>query len=78
MASAFVFVDIRLDAEMEVLKELPKVPEVKKSYFVYGVYVVVAKVEAVSLDHLKEVITWKIRRLDNVASTVTSVVSAGT
>jgi DNA-binding Lrp family transcriptional regulator len=78
VSSAFVFINIRLGAETEALKELRRVPEVKESHFVYGVYDVVAKVEAVSLDHLKEVITWKIRRLDNVVSTVTSVVIEGT
>ena len=77
MASAFVFINIGLGAETEVLNELRKVSEVKESYFVYGVYDVVAKLEATSLDHLKEVITWKIRKLDNVVSTVTSVVSEG-
>ena len=34
----------------------------------------VAKVEADSMDRLKEVVTWKIRRLDGVRSTLTAIV----
>ena len=74
MARAFVFINTNPGAETEVLKKLRELPEIKESYFVYGVYDVIAKIEADSLDHLKEVITWKIRRLDKVRSTTTSVV----
>jgi hypothetical protein len=33
----------------------------------------IAKVEADSLDTLKQVVTWKIRRLEGVRSTVTTI-----
>jgi len=33
---------------------------------VYGVYDVVAKVEANTMDKLKEIVTWHVRRLDKV------------
>lgn len=49
----------------------------KEASFVYGVYDIVAKVETDSMDHLKEVITWKIRRLDKVRSTLTTIVVEG-
>jgi DNA-binding Lrp family transcriptional regulator len=38
----------------------------------------VAKVEAESMDKLKEIVTWKIRRLDKVRSTLTMIVVEGT
>jgi DNA-binding Lrp family transcriptional regulator len=41
---------------------------------VYGMYDLVARVEADAMDRLKEVITWKIRKLDKVKSTLTTVV----
>jgi DNA-binding Lrp family transcriptional regulator len=44
---------------------------------VYGVYDIVAKVEADSMDKLKEIVTWKIRRLDKVRSTLTMIVVEG-
>ncbi len=77
MPKAFVFMNIDAGAENDVLKSLRQVPEVKESYFVYGVYDIVAKVETESMDRLKEVITWKIRRLDKIRSTLTTIVSEG-
>jgi len=74
VATAFVFINITPGTETEVLRRLRESPEIKESYFVYGVYDVIAKVEADSLDRLKELITWKIRKLDNVKSTTTAIV----
>jgi DNA-binding Lrp family transcriptional regulator len=53
-------------------------PNVKESYVVYGVYDIVAKVSADTMDKLKEIVTWKIRRLDKVRSTLTMIVVEGT
>ena len=44
---------------------------------VYGVYDIIAKVEAENMDKLKEIISWKIRRLDKVRSTLTMLVVSG-
>ena len=76
-AKAFVFINVEPGSENEVLKRLRNVPEVKESYFVYGVYDIVAKVETDSMDRLKEVITWKVRGLDKIRSTLTTVVMGG-
>jgi DNA-binding Lrp family transcriptional regulator len=46
---------------------------VKKSHRVYGVYDMIAEVEADSMDALKEIVTWKIRRLEGVRSTLTAI-----
>lgn len=77
MPKAFVFMNIDAGSEADVLKTLRKVPEVKESYFVYGVYDVVAKIETDTMEKLKEIITWQIRRLDKVRSTLTTIVSEG-
>jgi len=77
MAKAFVFINVELGSENEVLKRLRGVPEVKESYLLYGVYDLVAKVETDSMDHLKEIITWKVRKLDKIKSTTTTVVMEG-
>lgn len=77
MPKAFVFMNIDAGSEAEVLKTLRAVPEVKESYFVYGVYDIVAQIETDTLDRLKEVITWKVRRLDKIRSTLTTIVSEG-
>ncbi len=74
MPKAFVFINVDPGTETEILKKLRQVPQIKESYFMYGVYDVVAKVEADSMDKVKEIITWKIRPLDGVRSTLTTVV----
>ena len=77
MPQAFVFLNVDTGSETEVLKRLREVPDIKEAYPVYGVYDIVAKVESDSMDHLKEVITWKVRRLDKIRSTLTTIVIEG-
>jgi len=77
MPLAFVLINAEIGSEDEVVGELRKIANVKESYVVYGVYDIVAKVEAESMDKLKEVVTWKIRRLDKVRSTLTMIVVEG-
>jgi len=78
MPLAFVLINAEIGSEDDVLQELRKLGNVKESYVVYGVYDIVAKVEAESMDKLKEIVTWKIRRLDRVRSTLTMIVVEGT
>jgi len=74
MASAYVLVNTEIGAEDAVLKELMKIASVKESYVVYGVYDVIARVEAETMEKLKEFISQKIRRLDKVRSTLTMII----
>ncbi len=78
LPSAFVLINAEIGSEDEVLKQLKTLPNVKESYVVYGVYDIVAKVSADTMDKLKEIVTWKIRRLDKVRSTLTMIVVEGT
>jgi DNA-binding Lrp family transcriptional regulator len=73
-----VLINAEIGSEDEVLKQLKSLPNVKESYVVYGVYDIVAKVSAETMDKLKEIVTWKIRRLDKVRSTLTMIVVEGT
>ncbi len=77
MPSAFVLINTEIGAEEEILQELKKIANVKEAYVVYGVYDIIAKVEAENMDKLKEIISWKIRRLDKVRSTLTMLVVTG-
>jgi len=74
MPLAFVLINAEIGSEDDVLKEMKKIPNVKEAYVVYGVYDIVGKVEADTMDKLKEIITWKIRRLEKVRSTLTMIV----
>jgi len=72
---AFVLINTEIGSESEVLKTLKKVSGVKEAYSVYGVYDIIAKIQAETMDKLKEMVTWNIRRLDKVRSTLTMIVT---
>jgi len=74
MPSAFVLINTEIGAESEVLKLLKNIEGVEEAHAVYGVYDIVAKVKAETMDKLKEIVTWNIRRLDKVRSTLTMIV----
>ena len=73
MATAFVLLNAELGAEIEVLDGLKIIDEVKETHLIYGVYDIIARIEAESMDELRKVIGWKIRRLAKVRSTITMV-----
>ena len=74
MPIAFVLINAEIGSESEVLAELKKVEGIEEAYSVYGVYDVIAKVKADTMDKLKDVVTWRIRRLNKVRSTLTMIV----
>ena len=75
MTIAFVLINTELGAEDEVRKKLLEIPEIEEAYAVYGVYDIIAKLRADSMEKIKEVITWKIRRMEKVRSTLTMIVT---
>jgi len=77
MPMAFVLINADLGAEEQLVKELRGIEFVKEVYVVYGVYDIVCKVESETMEKVKETITWKIRRLDRVRSTLTMIVVEG-
>ena len=73
MPTAFVLINAEIGSETRVLHELKKTNEVKEAYMVYGVYDIVAKVTAETMEKLKDIVTWKVRRMDKVRSTLTMI-----
>jgi DNA-binding Lrp family transcriptional regulator len=74
MALCYVLLNVEPGSEEKVLGAVRKVPNVKDCHRVYGVYDMIAKVEADSMDSLKEIVTWKIRRFEGVRSTLSLIV----
>jgi DNA-binding Lrp family transcriptional regulator len=71
---AFVLINAEIGAEDEVLESIREMAEVKEAHAVYGVYDIITRVEAETMDGLKETVTSKIRTLDKVRSTLTMIV----
>ena len=74
MPKAFVLMNADLGSEDSIVNELKKLEGVKEDYQVYGVYDIVAQVEANTMERVKETITWKLRKLNGVKSTLTMIV----
>jgi len=60
-------------SEDDVLKELKTVEGVEEAYFSYGVYDLITKIKADTMDKLKEMVTRRIRTLSKVRSTLTLI-----
>jgi DNA-binding Lrp family transcriptional regulator len=75
MTTAFVMINTEFNAKSEILKSIKEIPEVKEAYLVYGVYDIIAQIETENLQEIKDVISTKIRRIDNVRSTLTMITS---
>lgn len=77
MARAFVLINTEAGMEQDVVDQLKKMKTVKEAYTVYGVYDAVAYVEAEKVDELKNAVSYEIRKLNGVRSTVTMMVAEG-
>lgn len=73
-AGAIVLIQTDIGAESRVMEELIKIPEIKEAYIVYGIYDIIVKIEADSLEKIREVITNKIRKLPDIRTTSTMVI----
>ena len=74
MPMAYVLLTTESGAVKNVLAALKKMDYVKETYMVYGVYDILAVVKAKTMDELREVVTWNLRSLDRVRSTLTMIV----
>ena len=62
-----------LGEEATVVESLNNVEGIKNVYALYGIYDVIAEVEGDSMDKVKELVFTKIRRLENVRTTITLI-----
>jgi len=74
VANAFILISTELGSETDVLKELKKIDEVKEGHMVYGVYDIIARIEADNMENLKDVISLKVRRISKIRSTLTMTI----
>lgn len=68
---AYVLINCDLGSEESVIEELKHFEDVKEIHGVFGAYDIIVKVESPNQDALRETITWKIRKLSKVRSTLT-------
>ena len=73
MDTAFVLVNCDLGSEESVIDELKYIDSVKEVRGTFGAYDIIAKIEDANRDKVRDTITWSIRKIPHVRSTLTLV-----
>ena len=71
MATAYVLINCELGSEESIIQELKNLDGVIEVHGTFGAYDILAKIESTTVDVLRETITWKIRKIDQIRSTLT-------
>ena len=71
MAKAYVLINCDLGSEDKIISDLRKLEHIKDAVGTFGAYDMIAKIEAENSEQLRETVTWKIRKMDKVRSTLT-------
>jgi DNA-binding Lrp family transcriptional regulator len=75
MPRAYVLFNVGSGSEDQVLKDAQSIGSVQEAYVSYGVYDLVVKVKTDSMEQLKELISHRLRMINNVRSTLTLILA---
>lgn len=71
MATAYVLLNCELGSEESIIGQLKGLDGVKEVHGTFGAYDILAKIESDTVEKLREIITWKIRKIEKIRSTLT-------
>ena len=71
MATGYVLINCELGSEEAVISELKSIDGVGEVHGTFGAYDILAKVQSDQVEKLREIITWKIRKIPKIRSTLT-------
>ena len=71
MANAYILINCEIGSEEEVITALKNINSIKEVHGTFGAYDILAKIESPQVEDLRETITWKIRKIDKIRSTLT-------
>jgi DNA-binding Lrp family transcriptional regulator len=71
MAQAFVLINCELGSEEEIILELKTLPDVKQVQGTFGAYDIIAMISSETVEKIRETISWKIRKIEKIRSTLT-------
>ncbi len=78
MVIAFVLISCDLGTEDNVISELNTIEGIKEIFVTFGVYDIIVKAEAENFETLRDtIITWKIRKIPGIRSTLTLMTIVG-
>ncbi len=75
MTTAYVIINCDLGYEEQIIEELKHISDVKEVHGTFGAYDILVEVESANVENLRDTITWKIRKLNRVRSTLTLMVT---
>ncbi|MCV0401323.1 MAG: Lrp/AsnC ligand binding domain-containing protein [Nitrosopumilus sp.] len=70
---AFVLIMCKFESISEILQQMNEVDVVAETAIVVGPWKIIVKLEATDLDHIREAIRWKLRKMTGIESTLTLV-----
>ena len=77
MVSAYVLINCDIGSEEDVISHLKTVDGVKEVHGTFGAYDIIAEIESDNKENLRDAITWKVRKIERIRSTLTLMKIAG-
>ena len=77
MVSAYVLINCDLGSEEDVISHLKTIDGVKEVHGTFGAYDIIVKIESDNHETLRDTLTWKIRKMERIRSTLTLMIIAG-
>lgn len=75
MPEAYVLFNVGPGCEGQVLKDVNETGAVAQAFISYGVYDLIVKVKASTMEELKELVSYKLRKIENVRATLTLILT---
>ncbi len=75
MPTAYVLLNTEIGTENQVLKALKRIEGVVEAHNLWGVYDIIANIEAENMDKLKHIIASRIGKISNINSKLTMIIA---
>ena len=71
MATAYILINCELGSEDLIIQQLKNIDDISEVSGTFGAYDILTKIESSTVETLREIITWKIRKIDHIRSSLT-------
>ena len=71
MATAYILINCELGSEELIIQQLKNIDGISEARGTFGAYDILVKIESPTVETLREIITWKLRKIDQIRSTLT-------
>jgi DNA-binding Lrp family transcriptional regulator len=71
--TAYIMINCEVGYEESIIEQLKSIEGIKEVQGVLGNFDILAKIEISSIEALREIITWKIRKIQKIRSTTTVI-----